>query len=321
MKPSLLKLPNLVFLLSFLAIVNIQAQDNTETADADSTSFSLTDEFEQPTLELSPNAVDRKKRKEAKKAGLKKQKEVKRKKNEFYGIRARKMILKKVRGKNVYTEKFYILPKFESPNKYVQDKYYFNPSAKPTKRKIIKTKYVNEKYGYPLHGLYEKRLNGEILTRGYYYKGTKHGRWVTYLPNLRDDRGMELKSKEKFDKGFPKDSRITYYDTRKTRIKEVIPFVNGKKEGTYYMFYKSGRVMESGNYQNEKKIGRWTEFYDKDKANFLPLTLSLIFQDRKKKLNFFLRKRDMITNILKYELIHISHQNVFFLAVNPKSPF
>lgn len=253
---------SMCFMLYF-SVNSVYAQDEAST----DSSFMSLEEDEVPTLELSPNAVDRKKRKDAKKAGITEKKEPKRKKNEFYGIRAKKIILKKVRGKNVYTEKFYILPKFMAPNKYVQDKYYFDPRAKPTKRKIIKTSYISEKYGMPLHGTYEKRVNGEILEKGIYYKGTKHGRWETYLPNKRDNRGMELRSKTKYDKGFPRDARITYYEAKKIRIKDVTPYVNGKLEGTYLKFYRSGRLMEKGTYQNGKKVGRWTEFYDKDKAN------------------------------------------------------
>lgn len=254
------------YLFYLLIFVGITVPTMAQVAEEDSSGLGLS-EFEQPTLELSPNAIDRKKHKESKKANANKAKAAKRKNNEFYGIRAKKIILKAVRGKNIYTEKFYILPNFEAPNKYVQDKYYFNINAKPSKRKIIKTRYVAEKYGMPLHGLYEKRVNGEILERGYYYKGTKHGRWVSYRRNDRYKRGMELRSKVKYDKGFPKEARITYYDAKRTQIKEVMPYVDGKLEGTYYKFYKSGRVMEQGKYENEKKVGRWTEFYDRGKAN------------------------------------------------------
>ena len=262
---ALTNLPKVIILIC-LPLFAIQAQD--EDTNKEDSSFMLLKEYEQPTLELSPNAIDRKKHKEAKKKAAKKDKPQKRKKNEFYGIRAKKIVLKKVTGRNVYIEKFYILPKYEAPSVYVQDKYYFDPKAKPTKRKIVKTSYSHPKYGIPLHGAYEKRVNGKILEKGIYYKGAKHGRWVSYLPNERDKRGMELRSKEKYDKGFPKHARITYYDAKRSKIKEVMPYnEDGDLEGTYLKFYKSGRLMEKGDYEKGEKVGRWTEYYDRVRAS------------------------------------------------------
>ncbi|MGB0521949.1 MAG: toxin-antitoxin system YwqK family antitoxin [Flammeovirgaceae bacterium] len=264
-----LRIPSiyLVFTLSLFLNLQLIAQedDKTNGTSADTALVTL-EEFEQPTLELSPNAVDKKKRKEAKK-NQQKAKTKKAKKNVFYGIKAKKFIIKKVRGKNVYTEKFYVLPNYQPPSKYAQEKYYFDPRAKPTKRKIVRVAYVHQKYGLPLHGTYEKKVNGETIEKGIYYKGTKHGRWEKYKINKRDNRGYELIEKKKYDKGFPKDAHITYYDHKKTKVKEVIPFVDEKREGTYLKFYKSGRLMEKGKYQNEKKVGKWTEYYDRDRAN------------------------------------------------------
>ena len=232
-------------------------------AQDESTTDSLTAVMEEnikPTIELNPSAAAKKKRKN--KDGISKKKEVKRKKNEFWGVFSKKIILKTVRNsKYTIVEKFYILPGYQAPTKYVWDKYYFDPKN-TKKRKIVKTNYISSKYGIPLHGSYEKFINGKLVMKGYYYKGTKHGRWVEY------GRDMVLKKKEKWDKGYPKGSRVTYYDAKRTKVKEVTPYTYDQKEGLYMSFYASGRLKEMGYYENGERIGRWTEYYDRaSKAN------------------------------------------------------
>ena len=69
-----------------------------------------------------------------------------------------------------------------------------------------------------------------------------------------------LKDKEKFFKGWPKESEITYYDGG-TKIKEVIPIRNGLKEGTYYYFHDNGVVAVTGVFENDARIGVWKEYY------------------------------------------------------------
>jgi antitoxin component YwqK of YwqJK toxin-antitoxin module len=221
-------------------------------------------EEEVPTIELNPNAIDKKEFKKKNKSKGKEKKEPKRKKNEFYGIFSKKIFLKQEKGRNVITETFYVLPSYQNPSKYVFNKYYFESNSK--KRRIIKTFYSHPKYGMPLHGSYVRRVNGDIVEEGYYYKGTKHGRWMKYGIDKDGDK-LVLINKEKWDRGNPKGSRVTYYDAKKKYTKEVMPYSFGKLEGRYVKFYKNGRMMEMGFYQNGHKVGRWKEFYDRDKGN------------------------------------------------------
>lgn len=212
-------------------------------------SLSLEEEFA-PSISLNPSGQTEKSKK------AKKDKEEKPPKGVFYGIPARKIILKEKKGRNIITEKFHILKSYEHPSVYVRDRYYFDPTGKSGNRKIQRIIGIGEKYGLPLHGPYEKRVNGELREKGIYYMGTKHGRWVTYATDLR------LLDKVKFNKGFAKGSRVSYYEGSKTKIKEVIPIEDGRKEGMYYEFYPNGRIKVEGAYREGEKVGQWHEFYD-----------------------------------------------------------
>lgn len=249
-----------LFILGFLSITFIAVGQ--ELASEGDTLVLL--EEETPTIELNPNAVDKKEFKKNNKAKAKKKKEPKRKRNEFYGTFSKKIFLKQEKGRNVITQTFYVLPTYENPSKYVFDKYYFENNSK--KRRIIKTSYAHSKYGMPLHGSYVKRVNGDVVEEGYYYKGTKHGRWMKYGMD-RDGDKLVVIGKEKWDKGNPKGSNIRYYNAKKTMTEEIKPYTFGELEGRYMKFYRSGRIMEMGFYQNGKKVGRWREYYDKGLAN------------------------------------------------------
>ena len=41
----------------------------------------------------------------------------------------------------------------------------------------------------------------------------------------------------------------------------MIPIEYGKKEGYYYYFLPTGEMVVRGEYQYDKKVGTWTEFY------------------------------------------------------------
>lgn len=224
-----------------LAAPNMQAQDNE--------SVSLDESFAPP---ISLNPAQEKKDKE----GKKKEKKEKTPKGVFYGIPTRKVILKHQKGRYTTIQKFYILRNYEHPSKYVLEKFYFDPSQKGNKRKVAQQRVASERYGMPLHGPYEKRVNGEVVESGIYYVGTKHGRWMKYYT------GNRLVDKMKYDKGYPKHSKISYYGNSKTKIKEVIPIQHGEKKGQYLEFYPSGRLKVMGEYDNDRKVGQWHEFYD-----------------------------------------------------------
>lgn len=122
----------------------------------------------------------------------KKKKKVKKK--VFYGIKTKKGFTKKGQGERVTYELFYYLKKAEKPETFVRDVYWYDFKRK----EIRKTEKFDPANGVLLHGPYEKRQGDIILQKGIFYKGTKHGRWVSYT------RDSVLTDKEKYYRGWPK---------------------------------------------------------------------------------------------------------------------
>ncbi|MDN4166020.1 hypothetical protein QWY31_10940 [Cytophagales bacterium LB-30] len=175
------------------------------------------------------------------------------KKNVYYGIKTKRGFTRSGFGDDTRLELFNYLPDYHDPDPYVRDVYWIDFRTKQIKN----SKNIDKKYGRLLHGPYRKEANGLVLVEGIYYYGMKHGRWTYH-----DTRDV-LIDKEKYLKGWPKESTITYYDPEeRTRLKEVIPIEFGKKEGYYYYFHENGQVAVQGEYQFGEKVGVWTEYYD-----------------------------------------------------------
>lgn len=174
------------------------------------------------------------------------------KKNVFYGMKTKRGFTKTGFGSKLVVEQFHYLKEYVDPEPYVRDVYWYDFK----KKKIIKSRRIDKQNGVILHGPYVKKLGEQVLEKGIYYKGTKHGRWVKL------NRHDILQGKEKFYKGWPKQSKVAYYNREKRQLKEIIPVQFGEKEGYYYAFHKSGRVAARGEYHFDNKIGVWTEYYD-----------------------------------------------------------
>ncbi len=175
------------------------------------------------------------------------------KKNFFYDKKTRKNFTISGYGDNVTRELFnYLKKEYVEPDPYVRDFYWYD-----FKRKQIRsTKNSDPKFSGILHGPYEKLRDGETIESGMYWNGLRHGRWMRY-----DNNGI-LMDKMVYFKGWPIDSKITYYDEQRTQVKEVIPIVYGDKEGTYLYFHKNGQVAVQGEFRFDQKVGLWVEFYD-----------------------------------------------------------
>lgn len=186
-----------------------------------------------------------------------KKKKKKQKKNVYFGLKTKKGFSRKGGGENAVLELFRYMKKYEEPNPYVRDVYWYD-----TKRKQIRTTHnIDPKKALVLHGPYRKITeDGQVLEQGMFYKGTKHGRWTRY--NRKDI----LTDKSKYTRGWPRESDIEYYDKdQRTKVKEVIPVEYGEEEGYYFYFHPGGRVAVEGEYQEGKKVGLWTEYYDYEK--------------------------------------------------------
>lgn len=180
-----------------------------------------------------------------------KKKKKRRKRKVFYGKKTKKATARSGFGGNFTVEIFHYLKVPEEVDPYVRDIYWFD-----FKRKTIRqTRNIDKKYGGILHGPYKKLVGDQVVEEGIYYVGTKHGRWMYH------DKNDILVNKEKYYKGWPKESLVSYYDQEKTQLKEVIPVEWGKREGWYFYFHENGQVAVQGEYRQGQKVGVWTEYY------------------------------------------------------------
>jgi len=181
----------------------------------------------------------------------KKKKKKKVKKKVFYGIKTKKGFTRKGYGNRITYEIFYVLKKPDKPQTFVRDIYWYDY----TRREVRKTERFDPEKGVLLHGPYERRLGDVVIAKGIFYKGTKHGRWMEY------NRDSTLSNKEKYFRGWPKESVVSYYDAERKKMKEITPIEYGEKDGYYYQFYENGQIAISGEYRWDQKIGDWVEYY------------------------------------------------------------
>jgi antitoxin component YwqK of YwqJK toxin-antitoxin module len=176
----------------------------------------------------------------------------KRKKKVFFGIKTRKGFTRSGYGNNVSLETFYYLKEPLPVDPYVPEIYWYD-----FKRKTVRNTGYDPKNtkGAILHGPYKRMVDDQVVEQGIFYIGTKHGRWTEH------DRNNILTDKRKYYKGWPKESLVRYYDKERTKLKEVIPIQYGKKEGNYYLFHDTGLIAVKGEYENDEKVGKWTEYY------------------------------------------------------------
>jgi len=186
---------------------------------------------------------------EAKEA--RKRAEKRRKRKVFYGIKTKKGYTRRGYGEKVELEIFHFLKEPIPTDPYVPEIYWYDF----TRKQVRNTGNPYEKKGAILHGPYKKMRGEQVVEEGIFYKGTKHGRWTRY------DGNDVLIDKKKYYKGWPKESKVKYYDDKHTKLKEVVPIVYGQKEGTYYHFHENGTVAVKGEYEEDVKIGKWTEYY------------------------------------------------------------
>ncbi|MCS6969316.1 MAG: hypothetical protein RMJ44_12100 [Cytophagales bacterium] len=182
-------------------------------------------------------------------------------KGTFEGIKIRRMIIRHPSG---FVEKFHYVKEFQSPPPNIDELYYYNKlTRKITMRNLLETGMQNfDKENFLLlHGPYLKTKGDQVYESGYFYLGAKHGRWEKF------DKNFVLQEKLYFNKGLARDAELTYQTDEKgrQRLKEVIPLQHGLRHGTYVAYYPSGRIAVRGQYVEGCRVGRWIEYYDRDK--------------------------------------------------------
>jgi len=215
-----------------------------------SPSFSQTEETENGFTTIStPLTIDLKKDAEEETITPKQKKK---KKNFYFGYKTKKGFTTKGHGDKEELILFNYLKEYQQPNPYVRDIYWYDFE----RQQIRKSRRVDPAKGAILNGPYSVRRNDVIIEEGIFYIGTKHGRWIRKTP---DDI---LIDKEKYYKGWPKESLVKYYDpSTRTKIKEIIPIEYGEKEGLYYYFFEDGSVAVTGEYKYGHKVGKWVSFH------------------------------------------------------------
>ncbi len=182
------------------------------------------------------------------------------KKRMFYGVMTKKAFIKKLTGRKVTLETFFYLKKEQIVQPYVKDIYWLHKKKNKILVGAINPK--DREFAKILHGPYKKITDGKVEEEGIFYFGSKHGRWMYEKAQGED---MIVQDKEKFYKGFPKESIFSYFDADKTKIKEVVPMKNGEKDGDYCKFSESGNMISEGTYEFNVKVGKWTDYFDNNK--------------------------------------------------------
>lgn len=162
-----------------------------------------------------------------------------------------KVYIKFGSGDRATIEEFHVLKDYKPMSAYVRDIRWYDPKAKKLSSSVVKDK----ERTLPLHGPYKRYVAGNLIEEGFYYMGTRDGRWVRY------DANYNLLDKSHWNRGFPAESQITYYDSAHTKIKEVLPVQFDRVDGEYFSFYDEGQLMSYGKYDSGQKIGRWIEYY------------------------------------------------------------
>lgn len=175
------------------------------------------------------------------------------KKKVFFGLKTRKGFVKTIKGGNAIFETFYILKEPVEPTKYARDFYWFDYKTRKIKNSLRIPK--DGKIGV-LHGPYKKMLGEQIIEQGWFYKGMKHKRWVAW------NRHDILQDKKYWWRGWPQESRLSWWDHSKTQLKEVIPIHYGERDGEYWIFHKDGSIAVRGEFEHDERVGLWREYYD-----------------------------------------------------------
>lgn len=170
---------------------------------------------------------------------------------DYEGIKVEKQLIRQGSGNSLTFIEFYTLKDFTQPNPYNRHLFWFDHKANRIVEGIGRDRETNDL----MHGPYKKYLGELVVEEGWYYLGTKDGRWESY------DKNYNLLNKEYYERGFYRDSEISYYDEKQSKIKEIKPINHGKVTGEYFFFNESGTLAEQGFLDDSIKVSKWIEYY------------------------------------------------------------
>ncbi|NVJ87541.1 MAG: hypothetical protein HWE15_14635 [Algoriphagus sp.] len=181
----------------------------------------------------------------------KKEKKKKERKNIYFGIKTKRAYLRQNNRGQEIVELFNYTDASRQPDPYIRDVYWYDPGEK-----TIKNENYQAGQGYLLHGPYERRINEVVVESGMYYYGMKHDTWMLF-----DARNV-LQDKNHYKEGWPRESRISYYNRTSKTIEKITPIQYGLEEGYFFYFYEDRQVAVTGEYRFGQKVGLWTEYWD-----------------------------------------------------------
>lgn len=233
----------LLFLLLFFCSHFLAAQNGDTSSDLDSSGI-VSSVLLPTTMPLL--LFDEEAEKEAKK-----EKKKKARKNIWFGIKTQRGFIRNdIRGQSIY-EYFNYTDVGRNPDPYIRDVYWFDP-----KERAILSEGYTKGTGYLLHGPYERRVNDVVVESGMYFYGTKHKTWMLF------DSKNVLQDKNHYEEGWPRESRISYYNRSSNTLEEITPIQYGLEEGNYFYFYEDKQIAVTGEFQYGEKVGLWTEYWD-----------------------------------------------------------
>lgn len=188
---------------------------------------------------------------EAKEKEEKKEKKKKARKNLWFGIKTSKGGTRRVIRGQEYLEFFNYTIAQREPNPYIRDVYWFD-----LKEKVVRTEGFIPGQGYLLHGPYQRMVNETVVESGMFYYGMKHKTWMVF-----DDRSV-LQDKAHFSEGWPKESKVSYFNETSKAVEKIIPIQYGLEEGNFFHFYENQQIAVTGEYRFGEKVGLWTEYWD-----------------------------------------------------------
>lgn len=185
----------------------------------------------------------------------KKEKKKNARKNTWFGVKTRKGSTRRSLRGQEYLELFHYTDATRTTNPYLRDLYWFDP-----KERALRTEGFAPGQGYLLHGPYQRMVNQEVVESGMFFYGSKHQTWMVF------DENNVLQDKAHFTEGWPRASKITYFNTAAKAIEKLIPMQYGLEEGDFYHFYENQQIAVTGEYRYGQKVGLWTEYWNTNKG-------------------------------------------------------
>lgn len=233
----------LLFLMTVSHTVFSQKEKKAEPVDPDSTGV-MPDNLlptTAPILLFDDYTKSDKKKKEKKKI----------KKNIYFDERTKKGYTKQTIRDQTQYQIFNFTTQNRASDPYIRDIHWYD-----SRDKIIRTKEFDPSRGFLLHGPYSKEIGDVVLEKGNYFFGTKHGTWLTF------DNKSILLDKLHYSEGWPKDSKVTYYNREQKKIEKLTPIEYELMEGNFFHFHETGQVAVTGEYHFGEKVGLWTEYWN-----------------------------------------------------------